>query len=87
MRAEGDGSVGVVRDAGVGIPAGEIERVFTPFYRASTARGVAGTGLGLAGARAIVAQLGGTIALESALGVGTTVTITLPRAGVAPGDG
>jgi len=80
VRAEGDGAVVVVRDAGVGIPAGEIERVFTPFYRASTARGVAGTGLGLAGARGIVAQHGGTITLESAPGVGTTVTITLPGA-------
>ncbi len=78
VRAEGDGAVVVVRDAGVGIPAGEIDRVFTPFYRASTARGVAGTGLGLAGARGIVARHGGTIALESAPGVGTTVTITLP---------
>ncbi len=80
VRAEGDGAVVVVRDAGVGIPAGEIDRVFTPFYRASTARGVAGTGLGLAGARGIVAQHGGTITLESAPGVGTTVTITLPGA-------
>jgi len=80
VRAEGAGAVVVVRDAGVGIPAGEIDRVFTPFYRASTARGVAGTGLGLAGARGIVAQHGGTIALESAPGVGTTVTITLPGA-------
>jgi len=80
VRAEGDGAVVVVRDAGVGIPAGEIDRVFTPFYRASTARGFAGTGLGLAGAQSIVAQHGGAIALESAPGVGTTVTITLPGA-------
>jgi len=80
VRAEGDGAVVVVRDAGVGIPAGEIDRVFTPFYRASTACGVAGTGLGLAGAQGIIAQHGGTIALESAPGVGTTVTITLPGA-------
>ncbi len=80
VRAEGDGAVVVVRDAGVGIPTGEIDRVFTPFYRASTACGVAGTGLGLAGAQGIIAQHGGTIALESAPGVGTTVTITLPGA-------
>ncbi len=87
VRAEEGGAVVVVRDAGVGIPTSEIDRVFTPFYRASTARGFAGTGLGLAGARAIVAQHGGTIALESAPGVGTTVTITLPGAeGAARGS-
>ncbi len=74
-----DGARVVVRDRGVGIPADELPRIFAPFYRASTARGIAGTGLGLAGARAIVEQHGGTIALDSAPGVGTTVTITLPR--------
>ncbi len=87
VHAAGDGAVVVVRDAGVGIPAGEIDQVFTPFYRASTARGFAGTGLGLAGAQGIVAQHGGTIALESAPGVGTTVTITFPGAGATPGAG
>ena len=84
LRAEEGAVTIVVRDEGVGIPPSEVSQVFTPFYRASTARGFAGTGLGLAGARAIVDQHGGTITLESAPGVGTTVTITLPRVGVAP---
>jgi len=84
VHAAGDDAVVVVQDAGVGIPAGEIGQVFTPFYRASTARSFAGTGVGLAGAQGIVAQHGGTISLESAPGVGTTVTITLPGAGVTP---
>ena len=69
----------VVRDHGVGIPADELPRIFTRFYRASTARGIDGTGIGLAGAKAIVEQHGGHITLESVVGEGVTVTITLPR--------
>jgi signal transduction histidine kinase len=68
-----------VRDRGVGIPADDLPHVFTLFYRASTAHGVPGSGIGLAGARTIVEQHGGQITLQSTLGEGTTVTITLPR--------
>jgi signal transduction histidine kinase len=73
----------IVRDHGIGIPAEEVPRLFTPFYRASTARDIAGSGLGLAGARTMLAQQGGQISVESALGCGTTVTICLPRAAAA----
>lgn len=69
----------VVRDHGVGIPTGELTRIFTQFYRASTSIGINGTGIGLAGAKAIVEQHAGNIALDSAVGEGTTVTVTLPR--------
>jgi signal transduction histidine kinase len=69
-----------VLDEGVGIPADELPQLFMPFYRASTARGTPGIGLGLAGARAIVEHHGGQITVESILGEGTTVTITLYRA-------
>jgi len=71
-------AVVVVRDSGVGIPAAELPHVFTPFYRASTAHGIDGTGLGLVGARTIVEQHGGTITLDSAVGQGSTVVVTLP---------
>jgi signal transduction histidine kinase len=74
-----------VTDTGVGIPAGEIPRLFDRFYRASTARAVPGTGLGLAIAEAIVTAHGGTIDVESAPGSGTTVRVELPATpAVAP---
>jgi signal transduction histidine kinase len=68
----------VVQDQGVGIPADEVDRIFTPYFRASTAWVAPGTGLGLAGARAIVEQHGGTIDLHSVEGEGTIVTLTCP---------
>lgn len=69
-----------VRDQGVGIPAAEIPQVFTRFFRAATAAGISGTGLGLAGSKALVEQHGGTITLQSTEGAGTTVTVRLPLA-------
>ncbi len=69
-----------VRDRGVGIPKDELPYIFTRFFRASTASGTTGSGLGLAGAKAIVEQHGGTIALASAAGRGTTITLRLPIA-------
>jgi len=81
--ARGDAAAAAVitvRDGSIGIPAAEVPRIFERYYRASTARGIAGSGLGLAGAQAVVARHGGTIAVESAEGAGTTVTLTLPLA-------
>ena len=68
-----------VRDQGVGIPAEDLPRIFTRFFRASTARDVKGTGIGLAGSKAIIEQHHGQITVESAVGQGTTVTVCLPR--------
>ena len=67
-----------VRDQGVGIPAEELPRIFTRFFRASTSRGVKGTGIGLAGSKAIIEQHHGQIMVQSAVGQGTTVTVCLP---------
>jgi signal transduction histidine kinase len=75
---EGTWAVVSIRDRGVGIPAAELPGIFTRFFRASTAQGVPGTGIGLAGSKAIVEQHGGAIAVASTLGAGTTVTVRLP---------
>lgn len=73
-----------VRDQGVGVPSAELPHIVTRFYRASTSKGVKGTGIGLAASRAIVEQHGGQITMASTLGRGTTVTIRLPLASGSP---
>lgn len=76
---QGHEAVIVVSDQGLGIPAEDMPRLFERFYRASNVQDQAqGTGLGLWGARQIVEQHGGSIAVESEVGVGTTVTVRLP---------
>src|SRR4051812_21672008 len=69
-----------VSDTGVGIPSSEQGRLFTRFFRASTAQrhAVPGVGLGLAITKAITTAHGGTLDLVSAEGAGTTFTMTLP---------
>lgn len=69
-----------VEDTGVGIPETEVDQVFTRFFRASNASTAAipGSGLGLAIAHDIVERHSGQLDVESALGVGTTVSVRLP---------
>lgn len=86
-----------VSDTGIGIAAGELERVFEPFYRIRSAvagQGQVGTGLGLAIARSLVGAMAGQIRAESPPGAGSTFVVTLPaaapaldRAAVAAADG
>jgi signal transduction histidine kinase len=81
---EGELAVLTVRDRGLGIPADELPRLFTRFYRAANVVGkVAGTGLGLASVRQVVEAHGGSVAVESTLGVGSTFTIRLSMRGEA----
>jgi signal transduction histidine kinase len=79
-RHEGDTWVVTVADNGPGIPADEVERVFTPFYRLprDEKSRIDGNGLGLAICGELVGQLGGEIGLQSHLGQGTVVTVRLP---------
>jgi PAS domain S-box-containing protein len=69
-----------VTDTGIGIPSGEQGKLFTRFFRASTAQrsAVAGVGLGLSITKAITTAHGGTLDLVSSEGRGTTFTLTLP---------
>ncbi|HEV7956746.1 MAG: hypothetical protein JWL94_324 [Microbacteriaceae bacterium] len=69
-----------VTDTGLGIAEAELEKLFTRFFRATTAtrNAVPGVGLGLAITRAIVTAHGGDMSVTSEEGVGTTFVLTLP---------
>ncbi|WP_192499012.1 PAS domain S-box protein [Skermanella pratensis] len=69
-----------VKDTGIGIPEGEIPRVLEAFGRASNVRqsGEEGTGLGLAIVGSFLSLHGATLDIDSAVGIGTTVTVRLP---------
>jgi PAS domain S-box-containing protein len=71
-----------VTDTGIGIPADKIAGVFDPFVQVNTGlvRTAEGTGLGLAISRDLARGMQGELSAESALGRGSTFTLTLPRA-------
>ncbi|MBB3019380.1 PAS domain S-box-containing protein [Microvirga lupini] len=69
-----------VRDWGIGIPAEELPKIFERFYRASTASGIAGTGIGLNFAQRIMHLHGGEIQVESYEAAGSLFTFDLPIA-------
>lgn len=89
LRRDGDEAVLTVADSGIGMSAADLERVFTPYFRAetATATGIPGTGLGMSIAARIVEEAHGTITLDSAIGSGTTVTVRLPCTSPAAGRG
>jgi len=68
-----------VADSGIGIPPEDQARLFQSFSRASNVGTISGTGLGLSIVRKCVELHGGEIILTSAVGVGTTFTVTLPK--------
>ena len=80
--ADGDTVTVSVADTGAGIAPEHLPRVTERFYRADAARSRAGggTGLGLAICRAIADAHGGTLAVSSTVGQGTTVRVTLQSA-------
>jgi len=71
-----------VSDTGSGIGAAQLDAIFEPFVQvdASLTRRAGGTGLGLAIARQLANAMGGTVTVQSALGAGSTFSLTLPHA-------
>ncbi|MCX6049720.1 MAG: HAMP domain-containing sensor histidine kinase [Chloroflexi bacterium] len=67
-----------VHDEGIGIPAADLNHLFEPFHRAVNVGTISGTGLGLVIAKESVELHGGTITVESQVGVGTTFTVRIP---------
>jgi PAS domain S-box-containing protein len=69
-----------IRDTGIGIPEAELPKLFERFHRVEGAKGRSfeGSGIGLALVSELVKLHGGEIAVESAPGVGTAFTVTLP---------
>jgi len=76
-----------VSDTGVGIPKQALPKVFDKFHEISLpSSGEKGTGLGLAICKSIVELHGGDIRVESTLGKGTAVSITLPKSNEHNGE-
>lgn len=67
-----------IQDRGIGIPPEDRETLFESFHRARNVGKIPGTGLGLCIVKRFVDLHQGRISLESEVGVGTTVTVTLP---------
>jgi PAS domain S-box-containing protein len=79
--AKGDYVAIKVRDTGIGIPDDVVAKIFDPFF---TTKPIGkGTGLGLSQVHGFVHQAGGTIAVDSELGKGTSFTVCLPRSTAA----
>lgn len=80
MRAFEDSAFVVIEvaDTGPGIPDNEVSHVWEELYRGDAARGIPGSGLGLALARAIVIRHDGSLSLRSRSGEGTVFTLRLP---------
>lgn len=70
-----------VTDTGIGIPKKALEKIFERFYRVPSkdSHKTEGTGLGLSIVKAIVEKHGGTITVESTIGVGSSFYVTLPQ--------
>ena len=84
-----DGLAITVQDEGCGIAAEHLPRLFERFYRVDPARSrkLGGTGLGLSIVKHIVQAHGGTVAVESQPGAGSTFTLRLPAPRGASANG
>jgi signal transduction histidine kinase len=79
--SEGSSVILEVQDYGIGIPAGEQQRIFDQFYRASNASEQSGSGLGLFLVSDIMRAHRGSIELESEVGQGSRIRLVFPDSG------
>jgi cell cycle sensor histidine kinase DivJ len=89
LRRERDRIVLVVTDTGVGVPEDDLPKLGNPFFQANSSysRAHEGTGLGLSVVRGLVGLHNGSMTIESQMGEGTRVTVSLPldcRSGAPP---
>jgi len=76
-KREGANFISVIfTDDGCGIPGSDLERIFEPFFSTKTTRG--GTGLGLSICYGLVQELGGSLAVHSEVGRGSSFVVTIP---------
>lgn len=68
-----------IADHGIGVPAGDLDRLFERYHRGSNVSGIVGTGVGLYLVKMVVDMHGGAVAVESTEGEGARFTIRLPR--------
>jgi two-component system OmpR family sensor kinase len=89
VRAAEDGAAVVVEvaDTGAGVPAEELPHLFEELYRGQGARGIEGSGLGLALVRAIIERHGGRVAVRSRPGQGSVFSLRLPASELRSGGG
>jgi len=78
LTCQGDNICFQIKDQGMGIPREDLSRLFDPFHRAKNVTNIPGTGLGLSIVKKAVEIHGGTIRVESEIGVGTTFIVALP---------
>lgn len=78
LMCEREEAVFQIQDSGIGIPKEDQEHLFELFYRGKNIENISGTGLGLSVVKKCLELQGGKIYLDSEVGVGTTVTITIP---------
>jgi len=76
---DGRETILAVQDTGIGIPVDDLPHIFERFYRCDQSRSEPGTGLGLSLARAFARAHQGDITVSSALGQGSSFTLTLPK--------
>lgn len=80
LKRQEDDLIMTFKDNGIGISATDLQLIFNPFFRGSNVQHQQGHGIGLSLAHRIVALHGGTLSIESELGVGTIVSVRIPSA-------